>query len=170
MAEIQLVNGKGVALLDDEDFARLSAFAWYLHPGGFATRPMLARSGRSRGSRYMHRDVLHVPVGLEVDHANHDRLDNRKQNLRICSHSQNLGNQRPRRGTSIYKGVHLAADERWHASIHFNEKTHSLGRFLSESEPRGAYDVAAVVYFGRFAKLNFPLPDACSAGPAPLCR
>lgn len=89
VTEIHLANGKGVALIDDEDASRVPLTGWCLHPMGYASR----RHVRGRES-LLHRMILQVPPGVEVDHINHDKLDCRKANLRLVTRSQNNQNKR----------------------------------------------------------------------------
>jgi hypothetical protein len=100
---------------------------------------------------------MNCPHGLEVDHINHDKLDNRRCNLRIVTRQQNNQNTRPKTSstrTSAYKGVHLAKGK-WRASIHTNGTTRQLGTFTDEVAAAKAYDQAARYYFGEYAYLNF---------------
>lgn len=75
------------ALVDQEDYKALSQFKWYLSKDGYAAR----RKGY--GTTYMHRLVMNTPLGMSTDHINHDKLDNRKSNLRICTHAENMVNR-----------------------------------------------------------------------------
>lgn len=104
----------------------------------------------------MHRIIVDAPAGMVVDHINHDALDNRRANLRVCTQSQNLGNQIRKLGSSKYKGVswHKAA-QKWHARIQKNDAHVSLGLFDSETDAARAYDSAAREHFGEFALCNF---------------
>lgn len=107
----------------------------------------------------MHRVIMEVSDEYKVDHINHDTLDNRRENLRICKQEQNLRN-RIKKGdfSSIYKGVHKCGrrKEKWQATISFSKKHIYLGRYESEIDAACAYDVAAIKHFGEFALLNFP--------------
>lgn len=84
MKQIPLTQGK-FAIVDDEDFERVNAFKWQYHCDGYAT------SQKSK----MHRFILNAPKGMVVDHKNHDGLDNRKENIWICTNSQNQLNRNP---------------------------------------------------------------------------
>ena len=103
----------------------------------------------------MHRVVL---PGFEMlDHINHDGLDNRRENLRPCTASQNHANQRKRteHTSSKYKGVHWAKDRnKWRASICVEGRWYKLGAFNTEEEAATVYNAAAQKAFGVFAGLN----------------
>jgi hypothetical protein len=97
-------------------------------------------------------------IGL-TDHINGDGLDNRRQNLRSCTHAQNFWNAQKQRQTctSPYKGVTRRRNARlapWQAAIRIDGKSHYLGSFPSEWEAAMAYNQAATEYFGAFARLN----------------
>jgi hypothetical protein len=93
-----------------------------------------------------------------VDHIDHNGLNNRRSNLRLCTAQQNARNHRPQlRGSSKYKGVSWRQDGKvFRALIWHNGKSINLGRFKNEIDAAKAYDKAAKKYFGEFAYLNFP--------------
>jgi hypothetical protein len=93
---------------------------------------------------------------MYCDHINHNGLDNRRANLRLCTPQQNSFNQRPRRNsTSIYKGVSWNSEVRkWKAEIKHNGRTISIGYFEKEQDAAIAYDDYAAELFGEFAWLN----------------
>lgn len=95
--------------------------------------------------------------GELVDHINHNTLDNRKGNLRNCTHSENHGNEYAAPGkTSKYKGVSKHTQTgRFRACIKHQRKYIHLGYFKKEKEAARAYDKAAKEHFGGFAYLNF---------------
>lgn len=110
--------------------------------------------------RYLHRVIMNAPPGVEVDHINGDTLDNRRCNLRFATSTQQKCNQRPRGGTSKYKGVGWhKRDRKWRAQITYHGKQISLGYFDGELGAAFAYDVAARILFGEFARLNFQEAD-----------
>ncbi len=106
----------------------------------------------------MHRQIMHPPHGLEIDHKNNNGLDNRKCNLRFCTRSQNMANSRGhRRRRSSFKGVSFHKQFRkWRAIITQNKKNLHLGFFRSQVRAAKAYDDKAKELFGEFARPNFP--------------
>lgn len=146
--EIQLTQGK-VAIIDDDDFEKISKFKWH-YEHGYAMGTI-----DKRKRAYMHRFITDCPIGKVVDHVNGDTLDNRKSNLRICSQRQNAVNINKNRGTSKFKGVTLRVDKKkWQASITVNYKSIYLGSFDTEIEAAQAYNNAALEFFGKYASLN----------------
>ena len=108
----------------------------------------------------MHRQILHPPGHLVVDHINHNGLDNRKANLRHATRVQNNRNRliiKRKGASSKYKGVSWRKrKKRWHARIHVNGRYKFLGYFKEEINAAKAYDKAAKKYHKEFASLNFP--------------
>lgn len=107
----------------------------------------------------MHRLITNFPKGMEVDHINGNKLDNRRSNLRVCTRSENAKNRRlSKSNKSGYHGVHYATTEkrrkRWAASIRVNGKKKYIGRFFTLAEAVMAYNKSALKYHGKFATLN----------------
>ena len=101
----------------------------------------------------------------EIDHKNNDTLDNRKSNLRLCTHQENLQNRKKfQNGRSIYKGVswHKGC-EKWTAQYYLNTKKYHIGCFDLEEDAGRAYDATIRNIFKEFAKFNFPLEHDQSA-------
>lgn len=159
---IELTRGY-VAVVDDEDYEELSRHKWGAHidkNNVYARR--LQRKTEYGNSKpkpvYMHRQILGVADRrIDVDHRDHDGLNNRRQNLRLGSRSQNNGNRLKSGGTSVFKGVCWDPENgKWRAQIHLGGKKRCLGRFVDEEVAAKAYDSAAREQFGEFARLNFP--------------
>jgi hypothetical protein len=164
---IQLTRGL-VAIVDDDDFERISAVKWYASPHGgvFYAKRKASVDGDMRVTIPMHRVIMAAPPGTHVDHVNGDTLDNRRANLRICSARENHQNRRRcplKPGASMYKGVSWhRRDARWRARIRSGETLPDgrardilLGYFATELEAAIAYDAAARKHFGPFAACNF---------------
>lgn len=156
MKQIPLTQNK-YAIVDDEDYISLSKHKWFSYriqsEYFYAGRKNIGNSSRTIA---MHRIIMNAPKGMDVDHINHDTLDNRKCNLRVCTHAQNLANSRiAKNNKSGYKGVSFNAKElRWRANIRVNNKPMLLGVFKSKLEAARVYNEAAKKYFGKFAVLN----------------
>ncbi len=144
------------ALVSEKDYRHLLGMTWHAHTSqqGFT----YAKNGDGVA---MHVYLMRPPKGMLVDHINGDKLDNRRENLRIATDAENSRNVVKREGhTSSYKGVAWdAARKKWKAQIKTPDgKQRTLGRFSSEEEAAKKYDEAASLYFGEFAFLNFPPP------------
>lgn len=144
MKEIKLTKGK-VALVDDEDYDWLMKYKWF---ASFSS-PTHVCARRSGGFR-MHREIMKTPIGMEVDHIDHNELNNQKYNLRNCTRKQNAHNQRK---VGKYKGVYINKGYIM-SRINYEQNIIYLGSFNSEVEAAKAYNEAAVKYFGEFAELN----------------
>lgn len=108
----------------------------------------------------MHRMIMGLESGdkREVDHINGDGLDNRKENLRICTKAQNAWNQGPRSGKKYrtgYKGITFdKSKNRWMALIQKNRKNYYIGSYQNPCEAALAYNKKATELFGEYAYLN----------------
>lgn len=169
MKTIKLGNGMSVKV-DDEDFEYLNQFKWQYfknaHNNNFYARRIVYLKGNKKTRKIrMHREILGLTdknPKILVDHINHDGLDNRKINLRICNSSENAANSLKRKSNkSGYKGVHWnKKHKQYYAQIVVNRSKKHLGCFENPVEAAKAYDAAAVKYHGEFALVNFPLRAA----------
>lgn len=150
-----------VAHVSMPDWHRAVVHRWRVGGAGYFMRTAGRRPDRR--VELLHRFLLDLSPGDErqVDHVNGDRLDNRRANLRVVTADENRRN----RGVSTsapspYKGVGYRADskrrKRWSAHIHASGRLISLGTYLTPEEAARAYDAAARIHHGEFARLNFP--------------
>jgi len=155
---ISLNLGK-YATINKVDYYIVCPFKWFAKRsknGTWYAQANVRFESGARGTIFMHRLIAGSPKGKEVDHRNHDGLDNRRRNLRICTGTQNRRNRRPSTGKR-FKGVYYAADRSgWRANIKIDGKTRSLGVFDSEVKAARAYDKVAMKVQGGFSCLNFP--------------
>lgn len=165
------LNGKaatdGMFMQIDDCDADLTKTTWFYSSNGYAYGRWPRQSnGRPRSAS---RIVLERIVGRKLerseipDHINHDKLDNRRDNLRLCTQAENSRNSVKRtwsngkQPTSRYKGVSLHRQSgKWRAQLYIDHKLYCLGYHATEEQAARAYDAAAREHFDEFAYLNFP--------------
>jgi hypothetical protein len=169
MKEIQCTKGR-VAIVSDEDYELLNKFRWQ---GSVYPQVALRRRNGKTTTVSMHTFILRGPSELVIDHINGDTYDNRRENLRLVTHQQNMTNSKKHKITphNPYKGVHAAnyvryglplgkrgkkRQDPWKASICIEGKNYLIGKFKTAEEAAEAYDRAALEAFGDYARLNFP--------------
>lgn len=159
MKYIQLTQGKQ-AKVSDEDYEELSQWKWYYKAqpdsnGGYAARNTAYVRGKSRTTIKMHRQLLSPEPRFEVDHINGDKLDNRRENLRVVTKSQNQWNRKKQKGSSQYKGVYWNKRcNKWFAQIQYKGKFHYLGLHEDEKDAALAYQEAAHRLFKEYARVK----------------
>ena len=162
---IPLTQGK-VALVDDEDFEVVSAFKWHAHRGRRLRTPdvfyvrrtinFYKEGKKQTRHQFLHQFLLGIRTG--IDHEDGDGLNNQRSNLRPVNESQNAAKKERLPGSSSrFRGVTWNRQcRRWQSGIKVNNKGIYLGLFESEERAALAYDAAATIHFGAFARLNFP--------------
>lgn len=161
MKRIPLNHGEFYALVDDEDYKYLSRWTWQASSrrGRFVAYAERTdwNNGKQRRIK-MHREIMKALPGVQIDHINGNGLDNRKSNLRLCTHSQNQGNRGPNRKSKTgFKGVrlHTYKDTKfWTVEFQFNKEKIYLGTFSTPRDAATAYNIKAKELWGEFAWLN----------------
>lgn len=156
--QIPLTRGL-YTIVDESDYLYLSSYKWTAM-GGRGGCIYAARRPYINGKQecvYMHRLITNAKPAEEVDHKNGNTLDNRRSNLRRCTHRQNQRNRQKRiELSSRFKGVIWdKCRSKWRAHIRTLSGQIFLGRYENEKCAALAYDVAARKLFGEFARLNF---------------
>lgn len=152
--EIQL-GGKrgGIALVSEEDYDMLNGYGWY-ESSGYA----MCNSYKNNESSLMHRLIMKPKDNEMVDHINNNKLDNRRENLRICSVTvNNLNRRKTKNASSQYKGVYFdKGRNKYVAQISNHGKTHSVGNFKNEVDAAEQIDKFVLFNEWDYIKLNFP--------------
>lgn len=144
--------------IDDEDYPLVSKFNWYVIKRrkrmSYVVTHVLKDGKRTFQS--LHRLVMKADKGTQLDHANRNGLDNRKLNLRFCTHSQNQANKtKYTNNTSGYKGVYWNKYHRkFEAQIRVNKIKIHLGYFNTTKQAAEIYNEAAVKCFKDFSVTN----------------
>jgi hypothetical protein len=141
MSEILSYNTKQRILIDEEDINYLSSFNWSIGKKGYVWSKINGKT------TYMSRLIMGCPNRMTVDHINHDTLDNRKENLRICTYSENNYNRRSGsvNAFSKYKGVRKSCiKDKWRAEICYNGKCIYIGDFYTEEYAALMYNKEAI--------------------------
>ena len=171
--EIELT--RGLVTQVDEEFGFLNQYKWFANETinkksvqYYATRK-ISYGGVALHIR-MHRVIMEYKLGRillrseQIDHIDHDGLNNTCNNLRISTHQQNNINSRKRNTitSSQYLGVTwYKRNSKWLAQIGKDGKNKNLGYFTNEEDAARARDAAAKLYFGEYANLNFTEKQEC---------
>lgn len=148
------------AIVDNDDFERLNQFKWITYKQKGRENWYVIRSNKKNGLTpkqcHMSHHILTAPEGYVIDHINGNSLDNRRENLRIATYQQNSRNRTKRKATaSKYKGL-CRVRNKWRVSIAYDKRRIFLGYFEEQITAAKVYDKYAVLFFGKFANLNFP--------------
>lgn len=144
-------NGQWVSF-DACDAKLLEKYSWYVDSNGYAR----AHIGEGK-CVYMHRIIMGAKKGIDVDHINHNKLNNKRSNLRCCKHQHNTMNKIIQtNNTSGFKGVYWARHaNRYMAYVTIDRNNKYLGYFDNKEDAALAYDMAALMLYREFALLNF---------------
>jgi hypothetical protein len=150
--KILKVEGKEV-LLDDDAYYFLKNFNWRINKAGYVV--CHSRVGTKK-NLLLHRVINNTPEGMITDHINRNPLDNRKKNLRTCTHGQNMINRSGyRKSKSKYRGVSWASDKgKWRVTINVDGKKIHGGYYENEEEGALAYNFLSAEYHGDFSVKN----------------
>jgi hypothetical protein len=147
------LNTGNELLVDDEDFEWVSKYRWFEHRNGYVRRNHTFTDGVRR-SWMIHRAILNAPKGTQVDHINGNKLDNRRENLRLATPAENTRNRKPPKyNTTGYKGV-CPGEGRFKSYIQVSGKQAHLGYFDTAEDAARMYNFWAKDIYGEFAWLN----------------
>lgn len=172
----QIVNGvasleskHGIILMDADDLPRIRGLNVRVLGAPGDKYAWLCKGKKNPFRMKLARFLIGAPMDKQVDHANRHKLDNRKSNLRLATHSQNEQNKdcaERRSAKSPYKGVHLnnkSKSRPWLAHIGCRDNYEYLGMYSTPEEAARAYDTAARIRYKEFACTNFPLSQKSSS-------
>ena len=147
------------AVIDAADASDMSKWNWHARTDGdrvYAARNVPTDPHGKRGVMQMHRQIACPPLGMEIDHIDGDGLNNRRDNLRVATKSQNQCNRRPLptsttglKGVSPYKRCGT-----WHARISAGGKRICLGYYKTPVEAHAAYVAASKRLHGPFGRTS----------------
>lgn len=157
---MELTQGK-TTIFDTDDLFMVIGYVWFAAklPAGRKDgkdyyRPQTNVKGQPGKMMFLSRFLMDAPKGMQVDHIDHDPLNNRKSNLRICTQAQNNSNQRKlTRNTSGYTGV-VRCGKSWRAQMFYKRKWYNLGLHDTKESAARAYDKRKIELYGEFAMTN----------------
>lgn len=160
MKEIPLNRGLFVRV-DADDWDAISNYGWYaarqvrktVPDSWYVVAHIKTADGRTVTTS-MHRLIMRPPKGMEVDHLDHDGLNNTRSNLRICTRSENMRNRRSAhrdlpRGVFVVRGICFGAQLMSRGKAYYNGLNHK-----TPEDAARAYNEMAIKHHGKFATLN----------------
>lgn len=138
--------------ISPRDYPLIQKHTWWIQ----TSKKFYVRTSIHKKYIFLHRLLLKPTRDQEVDHINGDSLDYRRENLRICTHQQNRWNTSKRKdSTNKYRGIHFDKRSKlWRARIQANGIRHYSGYYKSEEAAANAFNLMAIAYHGKFAKIN----------------
>lgn len=146
--------------VDDKDYEYLSQWNWHFGANGYAVREQhygMKDGKRVRKTILMHRELLNAPHKIDVDHINEDKLDNRRENIRLATRSQNRANiSAVKRKEDLPIGITFNPSPRskqpYMARVCMNGKSYFLGNFYKLTDAVEAYTAKKRELYGEYAK------------------
>lgn len=140
-----------VFVFDADLFDLIKSIKWYLGNKGERRPYIMDKDGRT-----LHQVLFSIRKGYELDHINLDTLDNRRCNVRFCTHQQNQINQPlQRNNTSGVSGVrYYKARSKFVARIKICQKDIHLGYYVTFEEAVQARNVGMECMFGEYGRYN----------------
>jgi len=156
MKEISLSQGK-IAIIDDEDYLIACQYKWCAVQGKYTWYAVTRQKfdGKYK-TLYLHRFLMQPSIEMEIDHKDGDGLNCLRSNMRLCRSLDNNRNRKIQRGNkSGYKGVRWDSRlKKWRSEISVKNKVIHLGVFIQKEDAGLAYNEAAKLHYGEFAKQN----------------
>ncbi|MBQ6998249.1 MAG: HNH endonuclease [Clostridia bacterium] len=132
---------------DIDDYNKIKDYCWYMDTNGY-----IVTNSTNKDYHLLHRLILDAPNDFDVDHINHDKSDNRKQNLRLATTQQNCSNRIVTNKNGI-NGVYLSKGK-WSVNIGYKNKLIQIGTFKTLEEAISARKMAEEKYYGEFSYAN----------------
>lgn len=145
-------------VVSDEDDAYFMRYNWRVDVSGYVVRTRMKEEGERfpllKKTIFLHREIKPCPDGKVIDHINRNRLDNRRENLRACTTSENLQNKESYT-VSGFKGVYRPpGNSRWSAKVTIDRKQYHLGQYDTKEQAAKAYNEFIIKRGCNFAFLN----------------
>lgn len=155
--EIPYKNEVHICTVSDQDLDLVEGYRWRVDQHRYALATVYDENRKRLPNLRMHRLIVGAPSGYVVDHIDGNTLNNQRDNLRICSQSDNLGNSRKKdkKASSQYKGLYWdKKHKKWRVRVTYKKKTIHVGLFKDELEAARAYNTKAIEVFKEYAALN----------------
>lgn len=135
--------------VDSEDVNRIKDKPWYVSPRGYLVTSILSEN---KNLTFLHRYIMgEIEGGKEIDHKDGNKLNNRKNNLRICTRQENIWNIKNRPTNKYgFTGVDIH-NGKWRARISYNNRLMDVGYYKTYKDAVMARYNAEQKYFGEYA-------------------